>query len=149
MSNLFEGDFHGKAIKAEYGTDKGGKPQVRVMLEITTEGERKGTRVPYSGNFKAESIKYTKRDLLALGWAGKTISTFVADVMVAPKVVPFQVRIADWTDPETGKRKQWLTAGSIGYEVPPLNAATNDMTKNVDSWFAELDAPGNSDDLPF
>lgn len=145
MSALFEGDFSGRVTKADYGTDKGGKPQIRVTLEITTEGERRGVQVQYSGNFKQESIKYTKRDMLALGWRGKTIGTFVDDVLDASeagKVVPFQVRIAEWEDPNTGKLKRWLAAGSIGYEAPPLNAPTDDMTARVDSWFAEVDEPG-------
>lgn len=164
MSAMFEGDYHGNVVKADYGTDKGGKPQIRVMLEITTDGERKGVQVQYSGNFKQDSIKYTKRDMLALGWAGKSIGSFVDDVLNASengKVVPFQVRIAEWTDPKTGKLKKWLAAGSIGYEAPPLNTPTDDMTARVDSWFSDAgdntgdrqtsysNAPGHTDDIPF
>lgn len=159
MSNLFEGDFRGKAVKAEYGTDtKSGKPAVRVTMEIG-EGPKAGIQVPYNGNFKAESIRYTKRDLMALGWQGKTIGTFVDDVMKAAKVVPFKVRIARYDNPETGKVSEWISVGSIGYEAPPLAAATNQLTANVDSWFNEADeapsgngkhpnAPG-AEDAPF
>lgn len=157
--SLFEGDFHGKTIRADYGTDKSGKPQLRVTLEITTEGERKGTQVQYSGSFKQESIKYTKRDMLALGWSGQSVATFVDDVLGAAaegKTVPFQVRIAEWTDPKTGKLKRWLAAGSIGYEAPPLNAPTDDMNRRVDQWFAEDDDGGHGrssstgdDNIPF
>jgi hypothetical protein len=155
MAALFEGDFHGRAIKAEYGTKKNGTPQCRVVLEITSKGEGKGCHVQWAGNFKSESIKYTKRDMVALGWQGKTVGTFVDDVMADPKEVPFQVRIAEWTDPATGKLKRWLSAGSIGYEPMPLNAPTSDTTRSVDSWFAEAGdvrpagTGGPDDDLPF
>lgn len=143
MSNLFEGDFRGKAVKAEFGTDaKSGKPAVRVTMEIT-EGERAGTQVNYNGNFKQESIRYTKRDLMALGWQGKSIGTFVDDVMKAAKVVPFKTRIARYENPETGKVSEWTSVGSIGYEAPPLAAPTKQITANVDSWFAEADDDGN------
>lgn len=145
-NNLFEGDVHGRAIKAEYGTDKSGKPQCRAVLEITTEGERTGTHVQWSGNFKQDSIKYTRRDMLALGWEGKTIESFVGDVLAKKIIVPFQVRIAEWTDPKTGKLKKWLSAGSIGWEAPPLNKPTQDTTSQVDGWFASA---ADDDDLPF
>lgn len=157
---LFEGDFRGKAVKAEFGTDaKNGKPAVRVTMEIG-EGPRSGIQVPYNGNFKTESIRYTKRDLMALGWQGKTIGTLVDDVMKAAKVVPFKVRIATYTNPETGKTSEWISVGSIGYEAPPLAAPTHQLTANVDSWFAEVDeapagngrhpnAPGPDSDIPF
>ena len=152
MSNLFEGDFRGKAVKAEFGTDKGGKPSVRVTIEIT-EGERAGTQVNYSGSFKPESIRYTKRDLIALGWKGKSMSTFVQDVMSDVKTVPFKTRIARYENRETGKVSEWTSVGSIGYEAPPLAAATNQITKNVDQWFAEADdaqSGGGSDEpAPF
>lgn len=151
LPRLFEGEFTGRCIKAEYGTGKNDKPSARALMEIT-EGPRKGTQVPYEANFKAESIKYTKRDLMALGWSGRTIATYVEDVTKANKTVTFQVRIAEYTNPETGKFRQWLSVGSIGNAAPPLSAPTQTTTRSVDSWFAEVDdsghpnAPGSSYD---
>lgn len=138
VSRLFEGDFTGKAVKVEFGEGKGGKPAIRVMMEIGS-GSRSGTQVPYEANFKPESIKYTKRDLMALGWKGQSVSTLVADVMAAGLTVPFNVRIATYENPETGKTRQWNSVGSIGNAAPPLSAASADTTRNVDSWFAEVD----------
>lgn len=161
MSNLFEGDFIGKAVKAEFGSDaRNGKPKVRVTMEIT-EGPRAGTQVPYEGNFKQESIAYTKRDLVALGWQGKTMATFVSDVMGAARIVPFQVRTATYENPDTGKVRQWNSVGNIGYAAPPLKAADPTLTRDVDGWFNEVDgpstgnggrhpnAPGNDEPVPF
>lgn len=138
VSRLFEGDFTGKAVKVEFGEGKGGKPAIRVMMEIAS-GSRSGTQVPYEASFKPESIKYTKRDLMALGWKGQSVSTLVADVMAAGLTVPFNVRIATYENPETGKTRQWNSVGSIGNAAPPLSAASADTTRNVDSWFAEVE----------
>lgn len=163
MSALFEGDFNARCVKAEFGTNqKSNKPSVRATMEII-DGPRAGTQVPYEGNFKQESIAYTKRDLMALGWQGKTMASFVSDVTTNAKIVPIRVRIASYQDPETGKTKQWISVGSIGYSAPPLAAPTEDLTRNVDSWFAEVEdapqrsqtrgghpnAPGNDSDIPF
>ena len=43
VSRLFEGDFAGKAVKVEYGEGKGGKPSIRVMMEIGS-GQRRRLR---------------------------------------------------------------------------------------------------------
>jgi hypothetical protein len=161
LPRFFEGDFTGKAAKVEYGEGKNGKPTIRVTMEIV-EGPRRGTQVPYDANLKQESIKYTKRDLMALGWKGQSVATLPADVMAAGLTVPFQVRIAEYTNPETGKTRTWNSVGSIGNAAPPLSAATQDTTRNVDSWFAEVDeqpqqrgygghpnAPDADSDIPF
>lgn len=154
---LIEGNFHGKAVKAEVGTNKDNKPVIRVELEVT-EGEHKGKRFNYDGNLKAESIKYTKRDMVALGWQGKDVMTFVDDVLKDPKVVPFEVTIATWNKPESmgGGIKQWSSVRSIGYAAPPLTAIDNDKAKDVNSWFAEAGdvaptngARGGNSDIPF
>jgi hypothetical protein len=141
LPRLFEGDFSGKIVRGEYGTGNNGKPSARVVLEIA-DGPRVGTQVTYEANFKAESIKYTKRDLIAAGWQGKTMATFVDDIARrAGTVVPFNVRIASYTNPETGKLREWNSVGSIGNVAPPLSAPTSAMTQNVDSWFAEVEEP--------
>lgn len=144
MSNLFEGDFRGKAVKAEFGPDKNGKLKLRIVLEIT-EGPRTGTQVPYEGSFGKEYIGYTKRDLIALGWQGKTSGTIVSDVLADPKVVPFQTRIAEKRYEDTGKVSQWTSVRSIGFEAPPLKPAEAHHIKDVDSWFNEAsDSPQQS-----
>lgn len=150
MSNLFEGDFVGKAVKVEFGPDKNGKLKLRVTMEIT-EGPRAGTQVPYEGSFGKEYIGYTKRDLMALGWKGKTSGTIVSDVMADPKAVPFQTRIAEKRYEDTGKVSQWTSVRSIGFAAPPLGQADQQHIKDVDSWFNDAgdqpqqhpNAPGN------
>jgi hypothetical protein len=157
MSQLFEGDFIGKAIKAEFGVNgKSGKPELRASIEIVSPGERLGAVVGYSGSFKAESVKFTKRDMKALGWKGVDVSTFVDDVMAAAaegKTFPFQARIAEWTNPD-GKLRRWVAAGSIGYEAVPLNRASNDVAARVNEWLNEDNdsASGSgsyNEDIPF
>jgi hypothetical protein len=147
---MIEGNFQGKAVKAEIGTNKDNKPVIRAQLEIT-EGEHKGKRFNYEGNLKPESIKYTKRDMVALGWQGKDVMTFVDDVMKAAKVVPFDVTIATWSKPD-GTVKQWESVRSIGYSAPPLNAMDKTKAADVNSWFAEagdVEGQKNDDRIPF
>src|SRR5690348_15927102 len=105
MSNLFEGDFVGKASKAEVGL-KNGKAAVRIEMEVI-EGDRKGRRANFEGDFSEKSIRFTKRAMLAVGWKGESIATFVDDVKKAALTVPFHVEIASWTRPSDGKFMQW------------------------------------------
>ena len=147
---MIEGTFQGKAVKAEIGTNKDNKPVIRAQLEVT-EGEHKGKRFNYEGNLKPESIKYTKRDMVALGWQGKDVLTFVDDAMKSPKVVPFEVTIATWNKPD-GSVKQWESVRSIGYSAPPLNAMDKAKAADVNSWFAEagdVEGQKNDDRIPF
>lgn len=143
LPRLFEGDFTGKAVKVEYGEGKNGKPTIRVTMQIES-GQRSGTQVVYSANFKPESIKYTKRDLMALGWKGQTVASLADDVARAALIVPFNVRIASYDNPDTGKTSQWNSVGSIGNAAPPLSAASSQTTKSVDSWFNEAEEHGGA-----
>lgn len=161
-------EYLGTPTDPEYGTNpKNGKPEMRFMMEVV-EGDSKGQRVPYKANTKnPQSTSYAKRDMVAAGWQGKTVGTFVADLTAANKAgkkMTFVARLASFTR-DDGTVSQWWTVGSIGYSAPPLAAPTNDITKNVDSWFADApdaatpatgnnnsrhpNAPGNDDDLPF
>lgn len=153
-SNLFEGEFQAKAVKPEFGSDNRGRPKIRVEMEIV-DGDRKGARVPYDGKLDADAIKYTKRDMIALGWAGKDVRTFVDDVLKAGKVVPITTRIARF-DPQDGRPvREWTSVGRIG-GAPPLAPIASDKIGDVNQWFAEapeLDAPqngaGRDSDIPF
>lgn len=151
LSRLFSGDFIGKIVKREYGTvGNANKPSARIMFEIV-DGPRAGTQVPYDANFKTpQAIKYTKRDLMAAGWQGRTMATFTTDIKIGT-VVPINVRIASFDE------REWNSVGSIGNVAPVITPATDDVTRNVDSWFAEVDdgssahpnAPGSNDGIPF
>ena len=162
LPRLFEGDFLGKPVKVEYGMGKGNKPSARITMRIV-EGPRGGTDIVYEANFKPDSIKYAKRDMMAVGWQGKSMNTFVADVnqfITSDATVQFNVRIASYTSPETGKTREWNSVGGIGYVAAPLQAPTADLTQRIDQWFADAEAaggdgsgppnaPGNDADIPF
>lgn len=147
---LIAGDFQGKAIKAECGANpKSGKPEVRIDMQVT-EGEHKNKTFQYSGKLDEKSIKYTKRDMMALGWTGKDVRAFASEVKAADKTVGFQVEIATW-EKEDGTVKQWSTVRSIGYTAPPL-APLGDKTADVNQWFAEageVSAKEKDDQIPF
>jgi len=142
LPRLFEGDFLGRIHHAEYGVippksdQQQPKPSARIVFEIA-EGPRAGTQVTYDANFKPESVKYARRDLMAAGWAGKSMSTFVADIAAkVGTVLPISVRIATWQKPG-GQLREWNSVDSIGNVAPPLSAPSDAMTKQVDAWLAE------------
>jgi len=156
MASLFEGNCIGKAVDVEIGLDnnKPPKPRVRWNMEVT-EGPHAGKKASYSGKLDSDNIKYTKRDMMALGWDGKDAAgTFVAQVTQSAKAVPFVAEIARWTR-DDGKVSEWTSAKSIGFTAQPLAALPPDRAKDVNSWFDEVPSgPAASsgranDDLPF
>jgi hypothetical protein len=150
MSDLFEGEFKGKAVDVEFGANpKNGKPCIRLKMEIT-DGQRAGTRLPYEGKLDERNIRYTKSSMVALGWQGKDVRTFVDDVTKAAKVVSFSARIATW-DPQDGRPvRQWTSVGSIGFAAAPLSKLESDKVADVNQWFAEVpdDSGGQGNGAP-
>ncbi len=152
---MITGSFHGKLIK---GTAKiagrNGKTLAFAELEVT-DGEHKGKRFNYEGKLDEKGIKYTKRDLMALGWKGQKSATVTADTDAAMEgglIVPFEVEIASWKK-DDGTVKQWETIRSIGRAPMKIDELDAQKLADVDGWFADagsVDAPsGSNSDLPF
>lgn len=135
---LIEGDFYGKAVRAEIG----GKPvKVRIEMEVT-EGENKGKRFPYEGKLDEKNIRYTKMAMMAVGWRGHSSKTFASDVAAAAVITSFKVRIAKFTR-DDGSISEWSSVDKIG-GPPPLAPLDEQQLADVDRWFAEAgDAPAN------
>lgn len=151
MAALIEGDFQAKATSAELGTNKKGAAELRVDFEIT-EGPNAGRKVSYSGLFGEKSAKYTKSAMVALGWQGKDASTVAADIMKAAKVVPIEVQIARWENPDTGKLSEWSAVRNVGRFKEPLKPLAGSDLKDVNKWLAEVGDMGGSggdDAAPF
>lgn len=154
MGNLIEGQFYGKAVRgsAKIVKKTSGKTVAVAELEVT-EGEHKGKRFGYDGGLDEKGIKYTKRDLKALGWKGVTSKTLTADVdaaIDAGQVVPFEVKIASFNRPD-GTLNEWSTIRSIGRFAPQHEAVADDKLAEVDRWFDEapdLGANGANDTPP-
>jgi len=144
---MLEGKFNAKVADAELGHNKKDQPEIRLQFEIIG-GTSNGSKVPYSGLFTEKAVRYTRRDLLALGWKGKTITTAVADILAAQKTVPIEVVIATWKNPDTGKERSWSTVRSIGFVADPLKPLDDRSAKDVDGWLAEA-ADGGGDPVPF
>lgn len=142
MAQLFEGTFkQGRVVDAEIG--KSGKKSVRWGLVVVDDGAHQGKIARYSGKLDAESIKFTKRDMMAIGWQGKDVRTFVDDVAKANKLVPFSAEIATFKR-DDGSIAEW-TAARMGGVGKPLQQFDSDETRQVNQMFAEA---GDSD-LPF
>jgi hypothetical protein len=165
-----DAEYIGKAAIAEYGKNpKSNKKEIRIFMEIV-EGPLAGRRVKWTANMKTDkSIAYSKRDMIAAGWKGKDIATFVSDVAAATAAglkLPFTARLASNGVNEDGSPNEWWTVGSIGVGAVPLAKATADDDRDVNDWFDRAgdvapassrgnschpNAPGNGDDsdLPF
>lgn len=150
MAILFEGDVKGKAVDVEVGADKNGKPRVRWNM-LVTEGPHSGKKASYSGKLDPENIKWTKRDMIAIGWQGRDVRTFVADVAAADRTLPFVAEIASFE--RDGKVSQWTSARSIGFAAAPLSPLAKDKVADVNSWFADAGeiggGGGGNDGVPF
>lgn len=136
-------EYMGHPIAPEYGNNpKSGKREIRLYMEIA-DGPLAGRRVKYTANTKdPRSTAYAKRDLMAAGWKGKDIGTFVADVTAnAQTKISFTVRLARVTR-DDGSVNEWWTVGSIGQGAIPLAKATPDDDRTVNGWFAEAEEIG-------
>lgn len=153
-SNLFEGEFSAKAIEARLGAYKG-RRKVIVEFEIC-DGDRKGQRVSYDGKLDPESIKWTKRDMIALGWQGKDVRTFRDDVLAANKLMSITCEIARYVRHD-GSERQWTTVRRIGGGGggSPLEPLTDDQATELNRWFADASELGTrltsaaDDGVPF
>lgn len=142
--SLFEGtNLPGKAVNPEIGPDSNKVVRVRWTMEVV-DGPHVGKTASYSGKLDPDSIKWTKRDMMAVGWKGVSAKTFVADVTAAAnRVVPFTAEIAEH------QGRQWTSAKFGG--GAPLGELSADKASEVDRWFAEAGdvAPSGGSDIPF
>ncbi len=141
---MIQGNFTGKLTKAELGSNKKGAPELRLEFEIV-DGENKGARVPYSGNFTEKAVRYTKQHMLSLGWKGKDVATACADMMESPKPTAIEVVIASWTTPE-GKVREWSTVRNVGRVTDPLKPLDSSTSRDVNRWLNDADG---ETDIPF
>lgn len=146
MSNLFVTEANAKPLNPQIGTYNG-KKKVTVDFEIL-DGEHAGKRASYSGKLDPDNIKFTKRDMIALGWQGKDASTFAADVKAANKAVPITTRIAEHNG------RQWTSVDRINGAGVDLKEFDGDQLREVNQLFASVgDEAGDGgqpvDDLPF
>jgi hypothetical protein len=152
MASLFEGiGLLGKAVNVKIEPDKNGKPRVKWDMEVT-EGQHAGKHASYSGKLDEAAIKWTKRDMIAIGWQGKDVRTFVADVTAANKIVPFEAQIASTTYADSGKTAQWTSAKSIGFTPRAPGVLEDSKLDDMNKWFAEAPAigpQGDDTDTPF
>lgn len=152
MAQLFNGQCNGKVNNPEVGLDSNNKPRVRWEMEVV-DGEHAGKRASYSGKLDPENIKFTKKDMMTIGWQGKDVRTFAADVKAAAKVVPFTAEIASYKR-DDGSVSEW-TSAKFGAARPLSDLG--DKASDVNRWFAEVDG-GTTDttaeapapaDIPF
>lgn len=147
--SLIEGNFQAKPVSVELGANKKGAAELRVEFEIA-EGQYAGRKVNYSGLFNEKSTKYTKAAMLAMGWQGKDARTVVDDVMRAAKVVPIEVQIARWENPDTGKVSEWSAVRNVGRFKEPLKPLAGNDVKDINQWLADVGEIGKADDAaPF
>lgn len=146
MATLFEGTFQqGKAVNVEVG--KSGKKVVRWEMIVVDDGPHKSKSARYSGKLDPDNIKWTKRDMIMLGWQPREgkylIETFVEDVAKANKLVPFTAEIATF-ERDDGSVSRWTSARLGG--AKPLAPLDSDEVRDVNGWFAEV---SDGEEIPF
>ena len=149
MAVLFEGECVGKVVNPEVGLDSQNRPRVRWDM-IVADGDHKGKRANYSGKLDPENIKFTKRDMVSVGWAGKDVRTFVDDVKKADRAVPFTAEIASFKR-DDGSVSEWTSAKFNGGSKP-LGQMDRDGFDKVNRWFSEagdVSPPSGTDPIPF
>jgi hypothetical protein len=148
MGQLFEGSFQqGRILNPEVGPNNAGKVTVRWNVTVVDDGEHKGKVANYSGKLDPDNIKWTKRDMIAIGWQGKDVRTFVDDVKKANRLVPFTAEIATYKRPD-GSVSEWTSAKMSG--AAPLGALSGDQAADANRWFAEApDVGAKQEDSPF
>lgn len=140
--SLFEGhNLKGRAINVEIGVS-GGQARARWDMEIV-EGEHKGKIAKYSGKLNPDNVKWTKRDMMTIGWKGQKSSTFVEDVTKANLIVEFDAVIASHNGSE------WVSAKFQG--AAPLAPLDTDKERELDRMFAEVpdESRNGRDKVPF
>lgn len=149
---LFNGNCIGRPVNVEFGADNNKKPRVRWEMEAT-DGEHRGKRASYSGKLDPDNIKWTKRDMIAIGWKGKDVRTFLDDVKAQTGTVPFIAEVARF-ERDDGTVSEWTSAKMTG--ALPLAALDADKVANVNKWFADAGdvapangASGTNSDIPF
>ena len=144
MSQLFNAKgVIGRAINVEIGLDGQGRKRARWTMEIT-QGEHKGKSAAYSGKLDPDNIKWTMKDMKAIGWKGERSATFVSDVEAAKLEVPFDAEIAEYNG------NTWVSAKFGG--AAPLAQLDKDSEREVDKLFAQAgsEGGGNGDErVPF
>lgn len=149
---LIQGNFMGKAIKVDLGSNKKDQPELKIEFELVG-GEHNGRKLPYSGLFTDKSVKYTRQAMRELGWNGEAIpvegaSAFLsALIMKAAKVVPVEVTIASWTNPDTKELREWSTVRNVGTYTAPVVPASKSQIADVNKWLA--DAAEDQNSIPF
>jgi hypothetical protein len=155
MSNaLIQGNFAGKAVKVDLNKNKKGQPELKIDFEIV-DGANAGRRLPYSGLFTDKAIKYTRRAMVELGWDGKSLPTdpkaaqehLAKQILGAAKVVPIEVTIANWTNPETKELREWSTVRNVGTYQPPIVPPDKSDLVDMNHWLSE--AAKGEDEIPF
>lgn len=149
VQRLIQGNYKVRLLELSMGTNpnKNNRPEVNAKV-IVVEGPDKDSTATYQGTFTEKQIKWTLRDLRALGWKGKTIATVVADCMTDPKIVDAEIEIASHTYPDSGKTSEWSAVRAFGRKRMELGAPTPATIKDVDEWLAEA-AKEDNDPVPF
>jgi hypothetical protein len=146
-ANLFSGDFTGKAVRAEFGENRNGQPKIRIEMQVSDGQPHAGKRASYDGKLDEKNVRFTKAAMIAVGWKGQDVRTFVDDVAKAQLVVPFSVEVATFNR-DDGTVSEWSAVRRIGGGAQ-LATASKDTVTDVNKWLSEAGGSEGSSDTPF
>ena len=133
-------------------TNEKGIVTARVNFEIL-EGPDAGQRITYNGQVTQKSAPYVAKDLAAVGWKGRSLSTLTADVEKSSASTTIEIQHKQTKD---GSRT-FPVVRSIGRPPREVKPASTDDITNADMMLSaalgtddERDAPPVDDsDIPF
>lgn len=163
MSNqLAEGFWPCTVISGEVGqvADKPGIVKARINVKID-DGPSKGRTCTYEDEINNKSAVYVSRSMTAVGWKGKSLATFAADVDTWTKSTGGMTTVEIKHIPiKNGKRagEIWDKPNSIGRGPRPLAKPQGEALSDADEalqraladdGFSSPSEPINADDAPF
>lgn len=111
----------------------------KVNFEIL-DGPDSGQRITYNGQITPKSAPYVSKDLVAVGWKGKSLSTLAADIEAARAEPSIEIQHKQTKD---GART-FAVVRSIGRAPRVATPASRDDLVNADMMLSA--ALGNSSD---
>lgn len=129
-----EHDYMGLPTKPQFGKIR--DKTVASVTMVIVSGSLAGWEFPFTVKDWGDNLKYDVPRLKAVGWKGKSFSTFVSDInafAATGKLVMFRARLA--VNHKTDST--WWTASSIGRYEPTVAPATQDDVKTADSFLDE------------
>ncbi len=124
------------SIAKNYKDERAVFVKVRLVDSDTDE-----QTMVYDGPLEGDNLKFTKRDLIAFGWHGKSSATMENDIVGGAKRVPFRVEHIKYRKPDKqGNDRYFAVMKDIGKAEMPEHMVMSDAQRaSLDDALAAAD----------